>query len=733
MTDVTAKAETRGFLKRLARDEAGNTIAIMAAAVIPTIGLIGGGVDMSRIYLAKTTLQAACDAGSLMGRKSMASGAWSDNTFKARTDANAMFDANFTEGAYGTKNLVRNYSENGAGNVSGTASVDVPMSLMKALGNDTRNVRVTCQSELRIPNTDVMFVLDTTGSMDSAIAGSGSSASKISGLKIAVKCFYEALAKEDITDITPAQCGETQNPSGGNSANVQLRFGFVPYSVNVNVGKLLPLDFMADTWSYQSRRANFDANAGWTATYGAATNTTQTSSNTTNNNGSGNSWSNVNNNMTIGGTLYYYRFNMNNKNQSCASYVANPPTQSTNANGSPTFVSQSPANPVYPQASVLRNYQTQNTTGSQLFQYFKSGSSGGRECRLQTKWGASSTTTIMSQSTVPITWKQNIVFQNWTYKKVAFDVSDLKNENANAWNNSVTLPLGTNGASTSVAWAGCIEERKTLPLTDTDPSDDWNPIPDEALDMDIDLVPDVNDPDTQWGPALPNAVWLRKNGVARYFYYRDWPDQYYDGYGSPVLADKTTTNHNEQSASGSNCPTTAKRYQSWSADGYKNYVNSLSTGGNTYHDIGLLWGARLMSPSGIFADDNAPADTIIQRHMVFMTDGDTSTYNEDYTPYGVGWYDRRQTDAASPPSYQLSDGNVNARTVALCQAIKNKNITLWVVSYGGTGSGGISAATNARLQACASDGHFLTANSVSQLANAFKGIASEISNLRLTN
>jgi hypothetical protein len=43
MTDVTAKARSRGFLARLANDEAGNTIAIMAAAVIPTIGLIGGG------------------------------------------------------------------------------------------------------------------------------------------------------------------------------------------------------------------------------------------------------------------------------------------------------------------------------------------------------------------------------------------------------------------------------------------------------------------------------------------------------------------------------------------------------------------------------------------------------------------------------------------------------------------------------------------------------------------
>ncbi len=710
MIDKKATAGTRGFLARLARDEAGNTIAVMAAAVIPTIGLIGGGVDMSRIYLAKTTLQAACDAGSLMGRKSMATGSWGDKNYQARNDANAMFDANFTSGIYGTENLVRAYSENGAGNVSGKASVDVPLSLMKVLGNETEKVEVTCQSELRIPNTDVMFVLDTTGSMNDPIPGSGSTASKISGLRTAVKCFYESLAKENIDDITPAQCGETQDPSGGNSATVQLRFGFVPYAVNVNVGKILPLDFMADTWKYQSRVANFDTSAGWVGTYGTPSAPVVISTTPSSNSGTG-SWTDVTNNVTIGGVLYYSKFNMNNKNDSCASYVANPPNQSTTDNGSPTFLSQTPSNPVYPQASVVRDYQTINTIGSVQYNYYKSGSKGGRECKLQTRWGASTSTTIKTRYTVPITWKQNIVFRDWTYKQVEFDVSELKNENSNAWNNSVALPLGTNGASTNVAWAGCIEERKTERVMDSDPSDNWNPIPDEALDMDIDLVPDTNDPDTLWGPLLPNAVWLRE-----------------DSGGNPTLADRTTTT-TQDNASGTDCPVAAKFYQSWSATAYKNYVNSLTTGGNTYHDIGLLWGARLMSPTGIFADQTAPADTVIQRHMVFMTDGDTVTSQTNYSPYGVHWYDRRQTDPASAPSTTLLSNNVNARTVALCKAIRNKNITLWVVSYGG----GINATTTQRLKECASDDHFLEANSVSQLASTFKGIASEIANLRLTD
>ena len=54
---------------RLLADTAGNSLVIMAAAMFPLAGLVGGGVDMSRLYLAKARLQQACDAGALAGRK----------------------------------------------------------------------------------------------------------------------------------------------------------------------------------------------------------------------------------------------------------------------------------------------------------------------------------------------------------------------------------------------------------------------------------------------------------------------------------------------------------------------------------------------------------------------------------------------------------------------------------------------------------------------------------------
>ena len=53
----------RTFFGRLAADRRGNTLAIAAAALLPMMALIGGGVDVSRAYMAKTQLQSACDAG----------------------------------------------------------------------------------------------------------------------------------------------------------------------------------------------------------------------------------------------------------------------------------------------------------------------------------------------------------------------------------------------------------------------------------------------------------------------------------------------------------------------------------------------------------------------------------------------------------------------------------------------------------------------------------------------
>ena len=110
-----------GFLGRLARDVRGNTLAMIAASIFPLLGLIGGGIDMSRIYLTKSRMQQACDAGALAGRKIMGGGSWAAANGQAESTANSMFDANFENGSYGSGTVTRRFTE-AAGKVSGVAS-----------------------------------------------------------------------------------------------------------------------------------------------------------------------------------------------------------------------------------------------------------------------------------------------------------------------------------------------------------------------------------------------------------------------------------------------------------------------------------------------------------------------------------------------------------------------------------------------------------------------------------
>ena len=204
------------FLTRLGRNQAGNALAIVAASIVPVVGMLGGGLDMARIYLVRSRMQQACDASVLAGRKSMVGLNW--NTSTDEPLARRFFQTNFPNGSLGTSNVALTYTVDGLGNVTANASTVLPMTLMHVLGFDSKSVAVTCRAELQLPNTDVMFVLDTTGSM--ADTNPGDSTTKIVSLRSAVQNFYQTL--------------ENARTSGS-----VIRYGFVPYSESVNVGLLL--------------------------------------------------------------------------------------------------------------------------------------------------------------------------------------------------------------------------------------------------------------------------------------------------------------------------------------------------------------------------------------------------------------------------------------------------------------------------------------------------------------
>lgn len=735
-------ASQRGFLMRLLRDARGNAIALTAAAMVPMIGLVGGAVDVSRMYAVKSRLQSACDAGALAGRRTMGAGLWSANSNRANTVAQNTFNLNYKPLSFGSENVTASFTES-TGNVTGTASADVPMTLMKVFLMPTKAISVTCQSQMVIPNTDVMFVLDTTGSMNCPVksedpsctnnGGVEATNAKIKGLRTAVKCFYEALAKLDSSEACPGTA-----PSGGLSAAVQLRFGFMPYATNVNVGKLLPNSYFADSWTYQSRTVNTTQIWGWTAGtqsgisgYSAWDITTTPSS--YNNSSSYSGWATIGSStVTVGGTTYN-RQKTPATSANCASNNTMTGGQLVARSDVSTGIAdnlQSSSTPTYPQANQTLTFEKDDTRDVDGYRYRWFNRSGTNGCWLETGTAGYQRRQTGGTATKPLTWTSYQKFVDYTYRPVMTNVSGLK-AGGSTWNASLSLPLSRSSGTTTInpsgstaptsfytsvnstaSWGGCIEEAQTFRNTDGDPSDEWSPIPGTAYDADIDLIPNAGDPATQWGPLLSLVARPR-----------------YDASSNPTTANVTTGTSWSSLSPG--CPDEARKLVEWSDPStFDAYVNGLSPGGSTYHDVGLIWGARFMSADGIFGAENAttPEGATIQRHMIFMTDGDTSTAEYNYDAHGAEWWDRRQTNTSTDPDAILLNAVVNARFSAVCEAIKNKNITLWVVSYGQ----GNLASTEARLSACASPGRYFLATDTAALIANFQDIANKISALRLT-
>jgi len=623
----------------LARNEAGNALLITAAAIIPLIAIIGSAVDISRAYLVKSRLQQACDAGALAGRREMANGAW---TQTAEDTALNFFRTNFANHSYGTGDTAVSFDEDDD-QVVGTASVPVPMVMMQFFGMGSRTMSVSCTSVMKIPNTDVMFVLDNTGSMANK-AKTSDSQTKIAALRSAVLAFYDAL-------------------ESAKGANTQIRYGFVPYSVNVNVGSLLQRGWVSDKAKYQSRKPKF------TGSY------TTVSSDPVKVSGSKSTGSAYDNNSC--------------PSNSYASSTYSETTKSTTAS------------PFDASATItVKEVQTKETGDSY-------------SCtKKNNKYSVTKTsyTNYITKQTVTIypVW-------TWIYDQIEYDVSGLKGNNGDGTmktGTTLTAPIGAFDSTTGqpsnipVTWTGCIEERKTLQATD------YDKVPTgELFDLDIDKLPKSDDEDTRWKPALSTLVFGRSNTSSS---------------GSSWSTSSVTSTSNYYTPSTA-CPTAAQRLGTIDRGNLVTYLDSLVATGNTYHDIGMIWGARLISPEGLFAADNAQTGNggAIARHIVFMTDGATEPSASQYTPYGLEPLDRRRTKANSAPSSSDITKVVNARLAYLCSAIKAKNITVWVVAFG------TDLTTN--LSTCASPNKAFQANSASELNDAFTNIAAQISQLRLTN
>jgi Flp pilus assembly protein TadG len=648
-------AQGRGFLARLLGDARGNTLAIVGAALIPLTAMIGSGVDMSRAYMAKTRLQSACDAAALAGRRVM-----QNDQLSAEVTAESIrfFNFNFRQGLYGTDTFTPAVTRPTAGTVRVTASTRIPTAIMHMFGFDTLPLDVTCDASLNFVNTDVMLVLDVTGSMDETLAGT----KKIVSLRDAVMALYD--------ELRPVQ---TQLESNG----LRLRYGVVPYSSSVNVGTLIRAAnpaFLADSHAYQSRVANY-------------TNQTSTS--------------------TVNGPYWEY-------------YASAVPYH-TASTDSAASISQANClkfmrNEAFTPFTItpISNHAVAPATLIETaFPHDGTATSGGNNG----EWGwtnapdTSGNDRTCRRKRTDTTTTYRYTYSNDTYRQVVFDTSQYKLGNAVtiATNDSGSTALpgsysplqlptaGTGMATTSATWNGCIEERRT---TSTIGSSSGFTIPALASDLDIDGIPDSEE--TRWRPMWPAVVHTRTAGTTT------------AGSGTAMTS---------QDSSYYACPAEARRLQAWNRGQMQSYVNALQPIGGTYHDIGLIWGARMISSGGIFADSPNNFNSMpVNRHVIFMTDGQLAPNCNSYTSYGVEQHDVRVTGSSA--CSQQYDRHLQ-RFRMLCNAIHGMNVSVWVIAFGTTMS--------ADMQNCASNpAQASTSANRDQLIAKFREIGNNIGALRLT-
>lgn len=638
--------------QRFAGAENGNVLIMTAAALIPLLGMIGSGIDISRAYMAQLRLQQACDAGALAGRRHMAAGQWSDDS---NIEAQKMFHFNYPSTLYGSQRVSFSAQALSSADVQGSATAYLPTLVMHMwpFNKAGFNLAASCSAKLEIANTDVMLVLDVTGSMETA-SGTGT---RMSALKESAMVFFDTIA------------------AAAAKGDGRLRIGMVPYNSMANVGHILLAknpSWISDYTLLSSRSPEVQFN--W-STSNKALNPPESVTKIT----------------TIPGNTWEYLLVASGANSSarCTGNGA----RAAPADSRPTNASVPDANRttyVLDKDDTRRYVESSGTTHRYYTHAY--------EWKDNMCWLKRRVVTVThADAPNPTNTKS---FRRYRYEDRLFDVSAVKT-------GSLLFADTENGDSTTgYEWKGCVMERHTESFSGSPPNN--------ALDMQWKVMP--TDAPSRWTMAFPNLTFPRN--VASF-----------GTKPSSVGVQTSTTNRDRfsQQAAWGDCPAKAVKLTTRTAAdraSFKRDVDSLSSLGGTYHDAGMVWGFRLLSGQGLFKDENekAPNEKPINRHLIFMTDGEVDQRMGILSYQGYEHLDQRVGGSIDTGDASLKTLHSN-RFTNMCNAAKLENITIWVIAF--------DTKYDTILSGCATAGKLYVVKDPKQLSSAFQDIAGQISRLRL--
>lgn len=204
------------FRTNLLKSTRASVLPMMAAATIPTMAMIGAGIDFGRVYLAQSKLQGAVDAGALAAVR--AKQLTSNSTSTSEDIGKDYLAANFPSGYVGSALGEEKVAVTDVNNVikaEVTASGTVSTTLLRLIGMDslTFQARAVAEASDDLPNSvEALLVLDNTGSMQSN--------NRMGSLKAASKNFVDTIY-------------------GSENERDGFAVGILPYNTMVNVGRLV--------------------------------------------------------------------------------------------------------------------------------------------------------------------------------------------------------------------------------------------------------------------------------------------------------------------------------------------------------------------------------------------------------------------------------------------------------------------------------------------------------------
>jgi Flp pilus assembly protein TadG len=314
--------------------------------------------------------------------------------------------------------------------------------------------------------------------------------------------------------------------------------------------------------------------------------------------------------------------------------------------------------------------------------------------------------------------------------------------------------------SNAYAWAGCIEEQSTDgTITGTQST---TTVPSNALD--IQMTPTS----MNWAPflVLPQDGFVTTSGVSAQssnsyappptnanVQIRNtfFPSGYYNGSTlsghTGVAPTSTTASYASTTGNGPNynCPQQALPLGVYSETDFDNYIDSLTTGGSTLHDVGMIWGLRMISPNAPFNISLPTNNYPLNRFVIFMSDGfmggglsysngTQATEGGVYSSWGVeAGSDRRVNGSFSTSSSDNVDARHTTRFLMACNQAKsfidsqnNPLIQIFTIALG-------TSSMPDSMQKCASstDQAYIT-NNGNDLKSVFQQIAEKIGKLRLS-